>query len=106
MLDLGRNASANGLIEYRSDRFGGALRGKLIIVRYSVGDDLLIVEQTPDGTFARSGLKVVGFDNFVDPLDLTENTATGDLYVAEFGRGGRITLLRPLDDTDTVARAP
>jgi hypothetical protein len=41
---------------------------------------------------AASGMP--GMTGFADPLDVTENRATGDLYVTGLG-AQRITLLRP-----------
>src|SRR5688572_20297682 len=36
--DFGRSVSPNGVIEYKSHAFGGRLRGKLLVTRYSGGD--------------------------------------------------------------------
>ncbi|WP_218081300.1 malectin domain-containing carbohydrate-binding protein [Anthocerotibacter panamensis] len=96
--DFGRNQSPNGVIEYKSDTFGGALKGKILVVEYSAGDDILALTPGPDGKIPRGGATQVmgGFD---DPLDLTEDPRNGDLYVIELidkGMGGsRIALLRP-----------
>ena len=38
--DMGLNRSPNGLAEYTSNAFGGALRGRLIGVEFSAGDDV------------------------------------------------------------------
>lgn len=93
--DLGFNASADGVIEYRSDAFGGALRGKLMILRYSVGNDVMILEPGgPNQDIVSSQLGVIGLTDFRNPLDLTEDPTTGNLYVSEFG-GRTITLVRP-----------
>ena len=97
--DIGTHYSPNGVIEYKSNVLGGALRGKLILTRYSAGDDLLVM--TPGGATldildAESG--ITGFTGLTDPLDLTENTANGNLYVTELG-SSLITLLRPIGGT-------
>jgi len=89
------NKSPNGVIEYTSNTFGGALAGKLMVVRYSGGDDIIVL--TPGGVNqdiidAETGIP--GFTGFNNPLDLCENTSNGDIYVSEYG-SGEITLLRP-----------
>ena len=93
--DFGVHYSPNGVIEYAGSAFGGALDGKLMVARYSAGDDVIVL--TPGGANldivdAQTG--VTGLTGFVDPLDLTEDESTGFLYVSELG-AGRITLLRP-----------
>src|SRR5439155_16189700 len=45
----------------------------------------------------------IGMTGFADPLDLTEDTSTGNLYVAEYS-GARIMLLRP--DTSKLVANP
>jgi fibronectin type 3 domain-containing protein/glucose/arabinose dehydrogenase len=93
--DFGQHYSPDGVIEYRSSAFGGALRGKLLVVRYSAGDDIIVLTPgttTPDITAGQTGIP--GLTGFVDPLDLTEDTRNGNLYVTELG-ASRITLLRP-----------
>lgn len=103
--DFHNNTSPNGVIEYKSNVFGGILKGKLLIVRYSQHDDIITL--TPGGpkgdvVSAIEGYSIKGFSGFVDPLDLTENTKNGDIYVSEFGGYGRITLLKPMDNTITL----
>ena len=95
--DFGQHRSPNGVIEYRKDTFGGALQGKLLVVRYSQGDDIIAL--TPGGPnmdIVGSETGIAGFTGFTDPLDLVENRATGDIYVTEHG-AQKITLLRPLE---------
>jgi glucose/arabinose dehydrogenase len=95
MLDLGLHRSADGITEYRSDAFGDALKGKLLMVEYSAGDDLVYV--SPDNPGAGTTQLAVGLDN---PLDVTSDVASGNIYVAEYGdqntgAGGGVVLLRP-----------
>ena len=90
MYDAGLHASADGAIEYR----GGALDGKLLVVRYSDGQDIETFDVTASGALANRTTGVTGFTGFSQPLDVTEDTATGNLYVTELG-ASRITLLRP-----------
>ena len=106
--NFGRSVSPNGVIEYQGGAFEGALRGKLLVVRYSGGDDIVaLAPNDTDGDIAPSGdfeLVVEGVPVFNDPLELTEDLATGNLYLSEYGGVGRISLLRPVDGT--VNRPP
>jgi regulation of enolase protein 1 (concanavalin A-like superfamily) len=93
--DFGDHFSPDGVIEYKNGAFGGALQGKLIVARYSGGDDLIVLgldAATKNVSTAETGAP--GTTGFVDPLDLVENAANGHLYVSEYG-ARRITLLRP-----------
>lgn len=93
--NAGLHASANGVIEYRSGSFGGVLRGKLLVIRYSAGKDIMVLDPAgPGGRILSTTLGVTGFTGFDDPLDLVEDQTTGNIYVTELG-GQKITLLRP-----------
>ena len=104
VFSAGFNASANGVIEYKSNTFGGALRGKLLNVRYSKELDIQYFSLNSNGnvtervTGAESNIE--GFTGFNGPLDITEDTRNGNLYIADFGPqslgvAGRIVLLTP-----------
>lgn len=98
--DFGLNRSADGVIEYKYGGFGGALVGKLLVARFSSGDDLIVLEPGLDGNIVSSNDAIASFDGFNDPLDLVENPANGYLYVTQYDRAGgngTITLLRPLE---------
>ncbi len=89
--------SPDGSIEYKSSKFNGALKGKLLIVRYSQGDDIItLTPGSPNGDIISTigGHSIEGFSGFLDPLDLVEDVKTGNIYVSEFGGSGTITLLR------------
>jgi glucose/arabinose dehydrogenase len=88
--------SPNGSIEYQSDTFSGTLKGKLIIARYSLGDDLIVLDPGADGKTFSDMRGLPGMGGLNNPLDLIENTANGDLYVIEHGPPSQISLLRPL----------
>lgn len=93
--NFGLHYSPNGVIEYKSNTFNGALKGKLLVVRYSGGKDIIVL--APGGpnldiTGTETGIQ--GFNAFNDPLDIVEDRRNGNLYVTEFG-GQKITLLRP-----------
>jgi len=96
------NKSPNGVIEYQSNVFNGGLKGKILVVRYSGGDDIIVL--TPGGTNqdiidAETGIS--GFTGFNNPLDLTENLTNGHIYVSEYG-DSKITLLRPAGAEPTL----
>ncbi|AGZ43442.1 Ig-like domain-containing protein [Actinoplanes friuliensis] len=88
--DAGLHASANGAIEYR----GGALDGKLLVVRYSAGQDIETFDVAANGALSNRTTGLSGLTGFSQPLDVTQDTATGNLYVTELG-ASRITLLKP-----------
>lgn len=93
---FGRNFSPNGIIEYRSNAFSGKLKGKILVTRYSGGDDIQVLIPDRNGQIVGSQHGIEGFNRFVDPLDLVEDTRNGNIYVAEFG-GQKLTLLRPVE---------
>ena len=95
--DFGLHRSADGVIEYTKDTFGGALQGKLLVTRYSQGDDIIVLTPgAPNQDIVSSQTGIAGFTGFSDPLDLVENPAKGHIYVTEYG-AQRIRLLRPVD---------
>jgi glucose/arabinose dehydrogenase len=91
---FGKNVSPDGIIEYKSNSFGGKLKNKLLVVRYSGGDDVVALTLDAQGNVTDSQEGIGGVTHLVDPLDLVEDTTNGNIYVVEFG-AGRITLLRP-----------
>lgn len=93
--NFGKNYSPNGMIEYKGNAFSGALNGKILVVRYSGGDDILVMTPGSNGNISAANSGYAGLSGFVDPLDITQNGNGGFLYVAEYG-GQRITLLRPI----------
>ena len=92
--DMGAHESPDGAIEYLGGAFGGALDHKLLVCRYSGGGDVVALGVGPDGQITGELTGMDGMTGFVNPLDLVEHRATGNLYVAELG-GQCITLLRP-----------
>ncbi|MEM6313006.1 MAG: hypothetical protein AAF743_02920, partial [Planctomycetota bacterium] len=101
---FGNNFSPNGTIEYQSSTFDGALAGRLLVTRFSGGDDVLTMKPNKTGGIASVQAGIPGLTGFNDPIDLTENLANGNLYVAEYG-GQTLTLLRPVE-TGGVIGAP
>ncbi len=93
------NKSPNGVIEYLSNTFEGALQNKIMVVRYSGGDDIIVL--TPGGAnndIVAAETGITGLTGFNNPLDLCENKLNGHIYVSEYG-SGEITLLRPVGST-------
>ena len=92
--DFGPHVSANGVVEYVGNAFGGRLNHSLIVCRFNAGSDLVCVLPDVSGEFswARS---IGGSEDLNQPLDVTEDVRNGNLYVAEYG-AKRITLLRPM----------
>ncbi|MCC9138546.1 malectin domain-containing carbohydrate-binding protein [Pontibacter silvestris] len=110
--DFGLNKSPNGVIEYKSNNFGGKLKGKLLVCRFSGGDDIMVLEPgTSDFNIIRAteGSDVPGLRRpFSNPLDIAEDEQTGNLYISEYFDGNgdgqpRITLLRAGDISTPVA---
>nr|WP_304608466.1 malectin domain-containing carbohydrate-binding protein [Pontibacter anaerobius] len=104
--DFGLNKSPNGVIEYKSSAFGGKLKGKLLVCRFSGGDDIIVLEpgaSNLDIIRATEGSDVPGLRRpFANPLDVIEDVRTGNLYISEYFDGNgdgqpRITLLRAND---------
>jgi glucose/arabinose dehydrogenase len=101
-LDFGKNVSPNGMIEYASDAFGGALKGKILVVRYSGGDDVVALTVGEGGAITEVTVGIDGLRQFLDPLDLTQDPETGRIYVAEY-KGQKLTLVRPKTGADAVS---
>lgn len=108
--NFGLNKSPNGVIEFMNDTlFDGGLANQLLVVRYSGGDDILVLEpggNTLDIVDVNLGMgtgnTVPGFGGFNNPLDLIDNPVTGDIYIIEYGKGynTKITLLVPNDSNN------
>ena len=63
IFNAGLSASANGVIEYMSGTFGGALKGKLLNVRYSKERDIQTFSLGSDGSVTE---RVTGTDSNID----------------------------------------
>ena len=86
---LGLNKSPNGVTEYKSDLFGGSLKGKILVTHYSNDDDVFAYTAGPNGEIVPgSGQVVKGVENFIDPLDVVEDPQTGNLYVSQYDQLG------------------
>ncbi|MDR6944299.1 Ig-like domain-containing protein [Mucilaginibacter pocheonensis] len=114
---FGLNNSPDGALEYKSNTFNGALKGKLLVCRFSGGGDIVVMEpgsmvkttyQNGDDhiydivkvTTGSSNSGLVGMSGFANPLDITEDVTNGNLYVVEYNWNdnpnlmAQITLLR------------
>ncbi|WP_010177507.1 putative Ig domain-containing protein [Aquimarina agarilytica] len=106
--DFGFNKSPNGVIEYKSNAFGGRLQGLLFVSRFSGQDDLLGLDvNSASGDVIDAYNAIPGLQGFDDPLDVVEDVTTGNLYVSEYDRAGggtpRLTLLRALSGPNNIA---
>jgi glucose/arabinose dehydrogenase len=100
--DFGVHYSPDGSIEYTGNAFGGALNGALLITEYSGGKDVDVLRTGSNGQITGSEMGIAGFTGFEDPVDIIENPATGDLYVADLGTLS-ITLLTPISGGATIS---
>jgi hypothetical protein len=95
--DFGQHLSPNGIIEWTSNSFFSAEQGKLLVIRYSGGDDIIVLTLDPTTKNVQSAQTgIPGAGGFADPLDLVADPATGRVYVTEHAGSGKITLLRPV----------
>jgi hypothetical protein len=99
VLNFGRNRSPDGALESKSGVFDGGIQGRLLVVEYSAGDDILALPIPPGGGPVdwKGVLQVAS--GLTDPVDLAEDVTTGRLYVAQLVQGGlgggSIVLLTP-----------
>jgi hypothetical protein len=115
--NFGLNNSPDGAIEYKSNNFNGALKGKLLVCRFSGGGDIIVMEP---GSLTKSSYTgnddhiydivkintgssnngLIGMSGFGNPLDIVEDTLSGNLYVIEYNwndnpnLSAQITLLK------------
>ncbi len=104
---FGTNISPNGVIEYKSNIYDGALRGRVLVISYAGNKEIFTL--TPGGAADNYNIVatingIPGFVNkpFANPLDLVEDTRNGNLYTAGFGSqtaslDGKISLLKPVN---------
>ena len=97
LYDLGNHKSPDGMIEYTSNAFCGALQGELLIANYSQGDNISRTRFSADGTAVLSSTVLVG--GFNDPLPLAMGQ-NGVIYVGESG-SNKVTALTPVSSVCT-----
>lgn len=109
--NFGVHESPNGALEYKSDTFGGKLKGQLLVARYASGADIVLLKPNPDGTFTQDTATegTEGFTNMFQVLDIVEDTTNGFIYSVSLddrtGADGTIRLHRPLNG-DLVTDRP
>jgi hypothetical protein len=97
--DFEFNKSPNGAIEYKSATFGGQLKNRLMVVRFSNNNDLILLQpdqttgkilgsQLETGVTGVPNTSIGGIGGFKDPLEVVEDPRTGNLYVNQYDRGG------------------
>ncbi|QRQ99893.1 OmpL47-type beta-barrel domain-containing protein [Dyadobacter sandarakinus] len=107
--DFGTNNSPNGVIEYKSNTFNGILKNKVLVVRFSGGGDIAVLEPgskvktgnpSDDSIYdivkintGSSNMGLTGMSGFGNPLDLVEDVVNGNLYVSEFNWNDDPTLI-------------
>lgn len=97
--NFGNHFSPDGAVEYRGSAWSGALDHKLLVTRYSAGDDIValtIDPTTKEVTAQEDGIP--GLGGLTNPVDVTEDGTTGNLYVTELDPENgltQITLLTP-----------
>ncbi len=90
---FGRHVSANGAIEYKDVAFGGKLDKTMMVCRYNFGSDIIVLHLDTEGNVNADDCTIPGLGGLRNPLDLTEDMQTGNLYVSEYG-SRCLTLLR------------
>ncbi|MEL7159957.1 MAG: malectin domain-containing carbohydrate-binding protein, partial [Bacteroidota bacterium] len=112
--DFGFNKSPNGALEYKSNAFGGKMQGMLLVARFSGQDDIIVLQPgNNSGDIIQSFPDVPGLQGLDDPLEIVEDPTTGNLYAAQYDRGGnqnqQLILLRAADQATpeaVIAAAP
>ena len=82
--DFGEDYAPTGMIQYSGNAFNGALNGKILVCRYSGGDDVFILTPSHTGN-TLNGIAGVGMDGLNDPTDVIEDPNTGNVYVCQLG---------------------
>jgi hypothetical protein len=102
VFDFGPHVSANGVVEYLGDSFGGKLNHDLIVCRYNAGSDLICLKPDHTGHVVSTEVGIPGLTNLNAPLAITEDRSTGNLYVSEYG-ARCITLMCPSATADPAS---
>jgi fibronectin type 3 domain-containing protein len=92
--NFGAHRSPDGVIQYQDNTFGGKLQGALLVTEYSAGSDIVAITRDANGNVVNAQRNIPGLTDLNNPVDLVEDTATGNIYVAELG-GMKLVLLKP-----------
>ena len=99
MFSFGLSKSADGIVEYTSNAFCGAMKGDLLVTYYSSNDQVRRLTLSGDGRSVAANSTLVrtttatGGTALADPLPIAQDPL-GRLYVGEFG-GGRVAIFEP-----------
>jgi glucose/arabinose dehydrogenase/cytochrome c553 len=97
---MGVHAAPTGIIEYKNGVFNNKLNGMLMVARYNLYDDILIMQIDPlskNITHSYDG-KDIGLGQIDRPLDIIEDQRNGNLYISQYGNGGKILLFKPIEN--------
>ena len=108
--DFGQNYSPDGMFQYKSvNGLNTDLDGYILVCRYSSGGDILAIKPV-DGKLDTTNnvqARIQGLTDLGTPLDVTEDTNTGNLYVAvlsdETGHG-YLQLITPTNTAASVKK--
>ncbi|SDI27532.1 Ig-like domain-containing protein [Mucilaginibacter gossypii] len=120
---FGLNNSPDGALEYKSNTFNGALKGKLLVCRFSGGGDIIVMEPGAMTKTAYSGTNdhiydivkvttgssnsgLIGMSGFANPLDIVEDAVNGNLYVNEFNWNNNTNLISQITLLKVSSPAP
>src|SRR2546423_448900 len=84
--------SATGMIVYQSNTFGGHLKGRILMCRYSGGSDIEILTPSADGK-TLTGINGKGLSALFNPIDVVEDTKNGNLYVSTNSPNGGLNII-------------
>lgn len=101
--NFGQHRSANGIIEYSANIYDGALRGWLLVTRYSNGKDIIALKPGPSLDIEGEIFGIPGFTSLSNPVDLIEDKRNGNIYVVVIESEanpdtGAIRLLKPINN--------
>ena len=66
----------------------------LMVCRYNGGSDIIGLKLDAEGNVGSTIVGIEGFTGLASPLDLVEDTRSGNIYISEYG-AQKLTLLRP-----------
>jgi hypothetical protein len=81
------------MLVYQSNTFGGKLKDRMLVARYSGGDDLFILTPDPADPTKATGINGLGMDGLFDPVDIVEDTTNGNIYVSQFAEEGGLNIV-------------
>ncbi|MDN3550487.1 Ig-like domain-containing protein [Mucilaginibacter aquaedulcis] len=111
--NFGLNHSPNGVIEYKSNTFNGALKNKILVCRFSGGGDIMVLKpgslvkvgsinnansddhiyDITEVTTGSGNFGLVGMSGFANPINLVEDPTNGNLYVIEYNWNANANLV-------------